>query len=225
MDCYARQIVGQRERQEDAFEFTTLDGDGGYVLVIADGLGGHLCGDVASSEAIRAFLGQMHQGLAAHPQGVELALKFALMAADQELRCLQSALPNCAGMATTFVAAVVRDHTLSFISVGDSRLMVVREGELLVRNERHGSGKRVSSCVGGALEQLEIRSGIELKGGDRLILATDGLEALEEAPILELCSSEYISMESAVSALLDAVVAVGHPHQDNCTVMVAQLGP
>ncbi|MBI2382443.1 MAG: serine/threonine-protein phosphatase [Gammaproteobacteria bacterium] len=215
MDCYAAQIQGARPTQEDAYLLEAVGQ--GRLALLADGLGGHPAGEVASREALaefrRAFAGQVQD-----PDGPGRALKAALMAADRHLHDLQRRDPATAGMATTLVALYLEDDEAAALSVGDSYLLLLRDSELVQLNEMHSEGGVITSCVGFRLEQVDLGEHWKLRRGDRFVLASDGLLALTESEITRLLANAE-SAEAAVTGLLAAVRERGDPQQDNATLV------
>lgn len=90
------------------------------LVAVADGMGGHAAGDVASEAALAAFLDRVEAGLA-DGGDPEDALSSGATAANDHLHDLISDDPSLDGMGTTLVAALVRDGTATFVNVGDSR--------------------------------------------------------------------------------------------------------
>jgi protein phosphatase len=120
----SRTDVGrQRDHNEDALLVTTVDE--WTVLAVADGMGGHRAGDVASETALDGFAAACRDRLgdAAAPAD---ALTAAAGAANERVR--EAATDGREGMGTTLVAAAVRDGEATVVNVGDSRAYHVAEG-------------------------------------------------------------------------------------------------
>lgn len=217
MKAAGGQIQGTRMRQEDCWSLERLD-DGAMLAVVADGLGGHPGGDIASREGVaevkRAFL---EQRAAAEAQPREW-LKQAVMAADQHLRSLQRADAELHGMATTLVALYLRAGEFWAASVGDSYLLLQRRGQLLVLNELHAEGGGVTSCVGFHLSRVDLADRLAVEPGDRFLLASDGIATLEAGEIGALLGAAP-DPEGAVRDVLRAVEDAALPNQDNVTLV------
>ena len=130
------QLLGAREAQEDELGFidgSTLDPDGQHpVAIVADGMGGHAGGEMASRLAVRAFIDAY--GLEGAPAG---RLRAALDAANRAIDDAIRENLSLDGMGATLVAAAVTADGLEWISVGDSPLYLYRRGRLKRLNEDH----------------------------------------------------------------------------------------
>lgn len=211
------QTQGQRQDQEDTWQLDLLDAVE-CLASVADGLGGHPSGDVASREAVAQF----HAHVAAQRKKgngpVRKWLEGGVVQADEHLREMQVQDAKLEGMATTFVGAYVRRRELSVVSVGDSYALLQREGKLSRLNELHSEGGGVTSCVGFNLARIDLLDNLLLQPGDRLLLASDGIATLQEDEIAAMLR-EAPDAESAVRDLLGAVEDAGAPHQDNTTLV------
>lgn len=106
-----------RDVNEDAA--AARETDEWCLVVVADGMGGHAAGDVASEAALSAFCDHVEARLADGDPGSVLSA--GARAANDRLRALIEDDPSLEGMGTTLVAALVRDGTATFVNVGDSR--------------------------------------------------------------------------------------------------------
>ena len=104
------QHQGARPYQEDRWALKPLS-DGSLLAVVADGMGGHAGGAVASQLAIDAFVKNVEQGR---------ALADGLQAANEAVRAGAAGKADLTGMGSTLVAAIVKDDEVRWISVGDS---------------------------------------------------------------------------------------------------------
>ena len=243
------QIRGGRDDQEDAFAITLLTGERSagdrVLLVLADGMGGHAGGEVASDTVVRAFWDGFHQTA---PE-VAVNLRAGVDAANAAVEAKQQADATLSDMGSTLVAALVLGRRLYWASVGDSILWLFRAGRLRRLNEDHSMRPLLDNLVelgrmteeearydprihqlrsaiaGDALPLVEIAAeGYALEAGDVVLLASDGLETLSEAEIATLVSEHKDDAQTLVRALLDAVSAAAAPGQDNTTVLVYRVG-
>ena len=245
------QIQGGRDYQEDAYTICFLppdndpSGRGRLLLLLADGMGGHAGGDVASATVARAFREGFEE-----PAG-SLAAQFnaGVDGANRAVREKQLADPALAEMGATLVAAVVTGSALYWVSVGDSLLWLCREGRLRRLNADHSMRPLLLDLVElGRLTEAEalgdprvhqLRSviygadiplidmnadGFELENGDLVLLASDGLETLPEAALEQAIRAGGNDAGAIVRALLDGVRAAGKPRQDNATALVYRVG-
>ena len=243
------QIQGGRDYQEDEFAITLLTGDSSdgdrLLLVLADGMGGHAGGAVASQTVVRAFW----DGFRQPATDVAANLNAGVSAANEAVRTKQQTDPTLSEMGSTLVAALVRDGHLYWASVGDSLLWVFRNGELKRLNADHSMRPLLLDLVElGRMTEEEVRNdprvhqlrsaimgediplidiaanGYPLETGDVVLLASDGLETLAEAEMEALLTQHGNDAQDLVAALLEAVTEAGKAHQDNTTVLAYRVG-
>ena len=243
------QIQGGREYQEDSFAITLLTGERSagdrLLLVLADGMGGHAGGDVASDTVVRAFWDGFRQAASE----VAANLRAGVDAANAAVSAKQRADATLSDMGSTLVAALVRDGQLYWASVGDSLLWVCRNGRLDRLNEDHSMrpllldlvelGRMTeeearhdprihqlrSAIAGEDIPLVEIAAeGYPLAAGDMVVLASDGLETVSEAEMAGLIAEHGDDAHTLGRVLLDAAAAAGVPGQDNTTVLVYRVG-
>lgn len=239
------QHIGARSSQQDAFGFSDKDdlafvAHGGALAVVADGMGGMANGGEASHLAVRAFL---HAYMAKQTdETITAAMLRALDEANQTVITLSHQVGE-ENVGTTLVAAVIHGDVLHWVSVGDSRLYLWRNGQLTQLSEDHiyandldrdaASGniscedaenhperRSLTSYLG--LTQLDLIDRnlrpFPLLSGDRLLLCSDGLyAALEEIEITPLFDREA---QQTAEDLVALVLAMDRPGQDNLTVAI-----
>jgi len=190
------------------------------VVTVADGLGGHLAGEVASIRAVEAF----HADPAALTDGPAIAGRLRAIHAD--LLAAGADRPDWAGMATTLVAVVVCQDTVLVTGVGDSRIYYVEPGlvEQLTEDDVDAAGTgALSQVLGGRPgETIEPQVVItEVRDGIRLLLCTDGLHAyLDETELRKWVHDP--DPAAGVAALHEAVHAAGAP--DNVSLCIVDIG-
>lgn len=242
-----RQSQGARDYQEDSAEFNQIkreDGDG-LLMVLADGMGGHRGGAHASRVAVDTFIETFARG-----EGqVAERLDRALHDANEQIGEDGKANPELEGMGCTLVGVVLTKSGLEWISVGDSPMWLVRGGHLQRLNEDHSmapilakqveSGEMTieeaarhpqrnalrSAVIGEAMQHVDqSRRPVRFRKGDRLLIASDGVETLSEDEIAALFNeSEDADAETLAQTLVSSVDAVQRKGQDNTTVMVVDL--
>ena len=216
-DAAGGQVQGARKRQEDAWHLERF-GPRELLAVLADGLGGHPAGDVASREGVaevkRQFI-QRHKDGHGSPRDW---LRESILFADQHLHAMQMANLAVHGMATTLVALYIRDGEFWAASVGDSYLLLHRQNRLIVLNELHSEGGGVTSCVGFNLTRVDLADRLLVEQGDRFLLASDGLATLDAQEVTGLLVNAADAAE-AVKNLLGAIEEAAMPAQDNATVI------
>lgn len=224
-----RTDVGRvRAGNEDAF----LAIDDGTLVAVADGMGGHQAGEVASAMAIES----LHDGLA---QGVPIA--DAIEAANTAVVTRAARELDLRGMGTTLTAGVLDGSRLVIGHVGDSRCYLLRAGALTQVTTDHSvvaeliaAGElteaealvdprraMITRALGiDATVQVDVLD-LDLEPGDRLLLCSDGLTTMVRDPaIAEILTSEP-DRERAAAELVEAANLAGGA--DNITVLVADV--
>ncbi|SMH62706.1 PP2C family protein-serine/threonine phosphatase [Azospirillum agricola] len=249
IDFGCRSIVGARSNQEDSYVLRPLPecstGAGGRLLaIVADGIGGHAHGALASRMAADAFDAAFQAG----SEPVPVRLKAALHMANDRLASAITAKPELRGMGTTLVGACVEEQSLSWVSVGDSHLYLHRNGALNKLNADHSMSpflrqaveegaaaativrthpKRRALCSALTGQEIPlvdlVQRPIALQPDDTLILASDGLNTLGDDELHRVIAAwNGAAAEELAAALVAALEGKGVPHQDNATVLVAR---
>lgn len=215
------------------------------LCVVADGMGGHQAGEVASRmvvdhviEGVRRGGGRSHGPGAVSPAG--LVLWSSVHAANARILELAAADAALTGMGTTVVAATLRRGLLTVAHAGDSRaylfdgdyLSLLTQDDswlasLLAANprsnpaefERHPMRNVLTNVVGLRTDMDVHLREVALTGGELIILTTDGVHGVLEPERLAQIVSDYPPAE--VPGLLIAA-AMARGTRDNCTAVVAQ---
>ncbi len=243
------QIDGARDYQEDAFLVSYLDDDGGgdgkssALVIMADGMGGHAAGNIASNLVVSTFNKTFTGGFGndSPPELLRVALAKANGALAESIR----ETPALDGMGCTMVTAVFTKGKVYWVSVGDSHLYLVRDRQLFKKNEDHSYGgyldrmraegvdveaeaglsrnMLMSAMTGDEIAELDCPDeGLRLLPGDRIIVCSDGLDTLSPGVIIQTCAWSPTAKE-CVGALLKAVEEANKPRQDNTTVVVIDV--
>lgn len=225
----------RRRRNEDAF--LTAPDHGLYA--VADGMGGHPAGDVASRTAIDTLA----RSLARRPVGAADAATLLTAAfAEANAALLEYALsrPDHNGLGTTLTALLVRGRQALVGHIGDSRLYLVRdhecrqlttdhtwverevaEGRLTRSGARHHPHSAVLLRVlGGADANIDVHD-FELNTGDRLVLCTDGVSNALALADLAAIVRQSIAPADVARQLCEAADARGG--HDNSTAVVVDV--
>ena len=239
LDAFGRSEVGLvRERNEDSFALRASLGDVA-LFAVADGMGGHPGGDIASALATSAIHSYQGPVKGEHPREALNRLHHEAARRLQERSREDSRLNE---MGTTLTIAFLSDG-LCFVShIGDSRLYWMRGdrclrvtrdhtlAEEMVENgrlrreeaESHPMSNVLTRCLGVCPDQrpdLPDR-GLRLAPEDRLILASDGL--MKSVPTAKLASYlAAVEARNAVDSLIEASLTGGAP--DNVTVVVVRM--
>lgn len=216
-----------RRRNEDAVY------QGRWLFAVADGLGGHVAGDIASTTAIDAIEPYDRH---VHPSGLADALGHAVHDANDALRRRIRDQPQQAGMGTTMVALMWSDSAAALANVGDSRAYLMRNhGNLVQISEDHtyqhllaGAAvvptlpEKISRFLDGRQDGRSADiARHELRADDRILLCTDGLSSYVPHSLIEETLRAEDDPARAVDALLKA--ALDHGGRDNVTVLVVHV--
>ncbi|WP_424980030.1 PP2C family protein-serine/threonine phosphatase [Leisingera sp. S232] len=240
-----KQILGRRDKQEDSFVLKFQDqADPGsdVLMVVADGMGGHVGGEIASQVVCDSFADYFVRRATEHRTKNRLQA-----AAEFANKCLGSRIAEereLKGMGCTLVGVLKVENRLSWVSIGDSPAYLHRAGRLWRINADHSlyaellegvrAGKLTqeeadvhpkrhalrSALLGTEIPLVDLNS-IDLQPGDCVILATDGVETLSLQELQHQIERSANAAADAVAAnILAAVEAKGKPRQDNTTVLV-----
>ncbi len=231
----ARSDVGlvRQSNQDSAYA-------GPHLLVVADGMGGHAGGDVASSLAIGELApldGESH--------GADDALehlKQAVFAAHRELLTRVDEEPQLTGMGTTVTALLRTGGKLAIAHIGDSRAYLLRDGELvqitkdhtfvqtlvdegrltLEEAEQHPQRSVLMRVLSDVIDDVEpdlsMREG---RGGDRYLLCSDGLSGVVSHDTLRDTLAAGADPATTCETLVQLALRAGAP--DNVTCIVADV--
>ena len=202
------------------------------LFVVADGMGGHEAGEVASEIAIRT----MADNVPPAPDAEALAYA-VVMANEAVLRGAQDGTGR-PGMGTTMTAALVYDDQLVIAQVGDSRAYLLHEGALqritrdhslvadLVEQGRlteeearvHPQRSVITRALGSDPHMQPDTYRMRVEPGDRLLLCSDGLSSMIDDTAIEAILGFNPDPTAACDALVDEALAAGG--LDNITVIV-----
>lgn len=216
--------------------------DSGYagprLLVVADGVGGHAAGEVASSVAV-ASLAVLDED---SPGGDVLErLSGAVNNANKHLRDMVAGDPDLQGMGTTLTALLRAGSRFGLVHVGDSRCYLLRDGSLtqithdhtfvqtLVDEGRitaeeadhHPQRNLITNSLDGR-EDIDLDLSVrETRAGDRYLLCSDGLSGVVSEDTLRETLLEEADTDAAADRLVELALKGGGP--DNITAIVADI--
>ena len=240
------QIDGARDYQEDAFLITHLSdskGNPSALIIVADGMGGHAAGNVASNMAVQAFNKSITTNYPT--EDVSGVLNESLSKANGAITETVKETPALDGMGCTMIGVIIEGTNLWWVSVGDSHLYLLRNRKLTKLNEDHSYGgfldrmeaagtpveaepglsrnMLMSAVTGADIAEIECPpSPITLEHDDKLVICSDGMDTLSEGKIIQYSDWAENSKECA-EALMDAVEDAAMPRQDNTTAVVVKI--
>ena len=228
-----------REINEDSYNLIAGGAEAPYVFIIADGMGGHNCGEIASRAAVEYISESIVQTPSKFlsEESIEAELRTLVEEANSAVYQKSLEQPEANGMGTTLTMAIIVNKTMKVAHVGDSRLYLVRAGKMqqittdhsyieeLVRKgsltreeaERHPRKNIITRAIGCSPElEVDIVS-LTTEKDDIYILCTDGLtNMLGEDEISEIVKNN--TPDAACEKLVEEAKKQGG--EDNITVIV-----
>jgi PPM family protein phosphatase len=210
------------------------------VAAVADGMGGHRAGEVASAIAIEELAALRDRGPWPNETAATEDLKQAILRANRRIRETAAGDQELDGMGTTLVALLTDGDLIHLANVGDSRAYLLRAGELsqvtvdhsLVQElvdegrlapedaERHPQRSIITRALGINPEVEFDLFTYKLRPGDRLLLCSDGLSDVVEPAEIRNVLLRVRDPQRAAERLV--AVANEHGGPDNITVIVAE---
>lgn len=243
---------GQRDYQEDALVTDFPVGEDIGMVVLADGMGGHAAGDVASKLVVTEVYGALKLQsayFAEQLKEIPNRLNVAAAQANATVRDHVKSNPKTHGMGATLVSLVLVGRQMFWNSIGDSPLYLVRRGKMTQLNEDHSMAPQIDLMVqsgllapeagknhpdrncltsvifGEAVAKVDCPTKpFELEAGDIVVVSSDGLQYLEERQIEKsLYKWRRKSASEICNNLLAAVENLKDPDQDNISFSVIKV--
>lgn len=216
---------------------------GRYLAVVADGMGGHVGGDVASATTVLNLTPLDHPDFENGTGGVYLADE--IQSANLIINELAANDPQLAGMGTTCTALLIDGDCIEFAHIGDSRAYRLRpgadgefeqistdhtfvqrllnEGRITPEEAEHHPHKNVIMRVLGDVDaspELELKT-LDAVVGERWMLSSDGLDAVVSVPEIEQVMRSHDDLAEVADTLISMTLERGAP--DNVTVVALQV--
>lgn len=234
--AYGKTDVGKkRENNEDAFFTTDREG----LFLVADGMGGHKSGEVASAMT-RDILSQKLASIQGS-ENIETSIREAFLEANEQVRLKAGSGPEFTGMGCTCVLLMLREQQFYMAHVGDSRIYLMRKGdfkqmtrdhsyveELFIRGliteeekKDHPYKNQITRYIGCSQKlEVDITSG-PVWNGDSFLLCSDGLsEMVSLAKMKEIIENKGQPKEIGDALIAEALANGG---VDNVTAVIAQV--
>jgi len=206
------------------------------VFVMADGMGGHPEGEVAAQIALQTVSALFQRQARPLLKDVQAFLAAALLAAHHQILRYSTQKGMLDSPRTTLVIAVLQGGSASWVHCGDSRLYLVRAGELLTRTRDHSymelhnipAGlERINrnvlfTCLGSPTKPIyDLTGPVPLEQGDRILLCSDGLwGTLSDAEITQQLARQAVSQ--SVPELVEQALRKAGASSDNVTVLALE---
>ena len=221
--------------------------DSGFVspqlIAVADGMGGHAAGEVASRIAVEVLQSLSPETLTSaeiDEDSVEDLLMHSLHSIDAEISVVTEEEIEKRGMGTTLTALLIRDKYISLLHVGDSRCYRLRGNTLeqlsndhtviqelldqgaisLAEAAEHPQRSMLTQALRGDGDVTPVLQMYEVKKGDRYLLCSDGLSGVLTEKEIKI-GLKKSDKDEAVKFLVDATYVNGAP--DNVTVLIADI--
>ena len=238
MKAFAATDVGKvREVNQDCvFSSTGQVGCLPNLFIVADGMGGHKAGDIASRLTVDSVVDKLSK---VNSKDYISVITDTIIKVNKEVIDKAAESQDYAGMGTTLVVATVFDNILKVANVGDSRLYVVGEDiiqitrdhslveEMVINGQLDRADARVDKrkniitrAIGGESKVEAEMFSVELKPEDKILMCSDGLSNMvDDAEILEIINREP-DIEKAARMLIDAANENGG--KDNISVVIVE---
>lgn len=229
---------GGRDKNEDRMGYCYTRTSG--IFILADGMGGHPQGEVAAQLALQTISALFQKEAQPEVADVAAFLTSAVMTAHRQILHFAISRGMLDTPRTTLVAALVQAGAVTWVHCGDSRLYLVRQGELLARTrdhsffeQRQALAQNVSlsklvnrnilfTCLGSPTKPVfEVTGPIALQQGDRLMLCSDGLwDSLSDAEIVDQLGHKPVA--ESVPAMVEQALQKAGDGSDNVTCLALE---
>jgi serine/threonine protein phosphatase PrpC len=233
--------IGNRKFNQDraayAFNFEAL------LLVLADGMGGHLHGEVAANIATSTFIEAFSHPSPMLLEDPEVFLSNVMRHAHCRILRMEYDKRKGESPGTTCVAALIKDDKLYYGHAGDSRLYVLRDNKVLTKTQDHSlvshwvewgiispqearihpQRNQITNCLGGLEDvfYMEMGEPLQLEKGDILLLGSDGLwSPFTDKELIAAFATD--SVENVLNGLVAAALEREKGHSDNVTGLVVR---
>ena len=240
---YQATRIGGRNYNQDRVAYAYSDK--ALLLVLADGMGGHMHGEVAAQIAIHTFMQAFAQAAQPRVPEPEEFLREVVRLAHEAIIQYARSQQLGGNPGTTCVAALVQDGQVCWAHAGDSRFYLLRGGKVatvthdhsavqqwadwgIIKPEEmktHPDRNKITNCLGGVEDMFYVESvpAVPLQSGDILLLCSDGLWGpLADTEMTAAFSTA--SLPVALEQLMDKALTTGGAHADNTTAVVARWG-
>ncbi len=243
---------GARPYQEDALVADFPSGADVGFAVLADGMGGHEAGDVASKMLVTKMYSELKMQSGSFFEKERRIPNYLIgSAADANMQVSEyiEENPDAKGMGATLVGLILIENRLFWMSVGDSPLYLFRDGALSQLNEDHSMAPQIdfmakqglidpetaknhpdrnsltSAITGDKVDKIDCPpQPYLLAAGDIVVLSSDGIQYLEEEHIEQLLKdNQHSACAEIARTFLAAIEDLDDPDQDNVSFAVLRV--
>ena len=239
MRAYAATDVGRVRKVNQDYIFCSMRPVGKLpnLFIVADGMGGHKAGDLASRYTVETLIENIKNSHSDNPITI---INDAIVNANTRLREKAEESEDYTGMGTTLVVCTIIGESMYVANVGDSRLylydeklsQITRDHSLveemvalgkLKRDDarKHKRQKVITRAIGGGKEVMADFFEAELTAGNRIVMCSDGLSNMVDDGEIEQVLSSDLSIEDKTRKLIDRANENGG--MDNIAVVIVEL--
>ena len=239
MRAYAATDVGRIREVNQDYIFCSMEPVGKLpnLFLVADGMGGHKAGDLASRYTVETLIKSIENSGSDNPITI---INDAIVEANRKLLEKAAESEQYSGMGTTLVVCTIIGESMYVANVGDSRLylydgrlsQITRDHSLVAemvalgklgRDEarRHEKKNDITRAIGGSKEVMADFFEAELTAGNRIIMCSDGLSNMVEDEEIEQVLASDMTIEDKTKQLLGRANENGG--KDNIAVVIIEL--
>ncbi|HEY8463514.1 MAG TPA: Stp1/IreP family PP2C-type Ser/Thr phosphatase [Bacillota bacterium] len=218
-----------REQNEDSYGYKD------NLFVVADGMGGHQAGEIASAIAVETLLATDFD------TQIQVQLEQAILKANEAILNEVAQHPELSGMGTTIAVLIIEDQTVYLAHVGDSRIYhynndqlkqltkdhslvaeLVKNGVISENEAKYHPQRNILTQALGSPDEVKIEfQSCSCKPGDKFLLCSDGLSNLVDADTLR----EILQQDVDPQVIADKMVDLANENggSDNITVIVVEV--
>lgn len=239
MISYGRTDVGSKRQMNQDYVYYSDKPVGNLpnLYIVADGMGGHKAGDVASRYTVTQFVTHIKENNGRNPISI---IDDAILEANEELIELANTSEDFDGMGTTLVVCSYIDKSLFIANIGDSRLYLINKekikqitrdhsyveemvsnGEISRSNARlHEKKNIITRAVGASMDVISDIFEISYHHGDIILMCTDGLSNMVDDETIKDIVLNHQDLEVATKKLVDEANKNGG--KDNISVLIVR---
>ena len=239
MKAFGMTDIGRmrKNNQDYLYISETSVGNLPNIFIVADGMGGHKAGEVASRKAVEMILDSIRNSDKTDPVSI---MEEAVGVANEEIYQMSRDNQELEGMGTTLVAATVLEQDFYVANIGDSRLYVINDDihqitrdhsfveEMVSRGELDKESARTHAKKNVITRAVGIESGtcadffqVRFKPGDKILICSDGLSNMIPDENLKIIVRKELPVEELVNELV--YTANHNGGADNITAIVVEL--
>lgn len=239
MKAFALTDVGQSRTTNQDYVYLSIDAVGALpnLLIVADGMGGHKAGEVASENAVMSVVKSVKSS---DKKDIVSIIQEAIACANDDLIALSRSDIKYEGMGTTMVLATIVEDSMYVANIGDSRLYLINDdihqitrdhsyveemvsmGELDKESARTHEKKNIITRAIGVVKGTEADFfEVQLQSNDIILMCSDGLTNMVDDEQIKNIINSHKEIEDTVHTLIDAANSNGG--KDNIAVLLAKV--